>query len=172
MYLHVHTHTHLSSMNAYTHAHVTYVHTHTHECSIPVHAHTHVHTCTSHVQASRHPMLLLTGPPGCGKTATIHALSRDMQFSVLEWMNPLTDTTKPATTEGAVLCYDPVVFCCACSNACQHVSRIDIMVSGLPCERPPSNPTESGPSMLYTYPLCIHVRTRCEATYPIQSQCI
>ena len=33
-------------------------------------------------------MLLLTGPPGCGKTATLHALSRDMGFTVVEWVNP------------------------------------------------------------------------------------
>ena len=41
-------------------------------------------------------MCLLTGPAGCGKTATIRALSRDMEFEVLEWTNPMTRTS--ATT--------------------------------------------------------------------------
>lgn len=35
-------------------------------------------------------MCLLTGPAGCGKTATIWALSQDMKFEVLEWTNPMT----------------------------------------------------------------------------------
>lgn len=35
-------------------------------------------------------MCLLTGPAGCGKTATIKALSQDMKFEVLEWTNPMT----------------------------------------------------------------------------------
>ena len=35
-------------------------------------------------------MCLLTGPAGCGKTATIRALSQDMNFEVLEWTNPMT----------------------------------------------------------------------------------
>lgn len=39
---------------------------------------------------ARHPMLLITGPVGCGKTATLHALAGDMEFSVLEWANPVT----------------------------------------------------------------------------------
>ena len=45
-------------------------------------------------------MLLLTGPPGCGKTATLQALAKDMDFSVLEWINPVTDTGGPATEGG------------------------------------------------------------------------
>ena len=44
-------------------------------------------------------MLLLTGPPGCGKTATLQALAGDMGFSVLEWVNPITNTGGP-TNEG------------------------------------------------------------------------
>ena len=42
-------------------------------------------------QGSRHPMLLLTGPPGCGKTATLHALANDLHCSIVEWVNPITD---------------------------------------------------------------------------------
>ena len=38
-------------------------------------------------------MCLLTGRAGCGKTATIQALSRDMEFEVLEWTNPMTKSS-------------------------------------------------------------------------------
>ena len=51
-------------------------------------------------QRARHPMLLLSGPPGCGKTATIHALAQDMGFSVLEWVNPTTEGTTSSWKEG------------------------------------------------------------------------
>lgn len=40
-------------------------------------------------------MCLLTGPAGCGKTATIRALSQDMKFEVLEWTNPMTRSSAP-----------------------------------------------------------------------------
>ena len=36
-------------------------------------------------------MLLLVGPPGCGKTATVHTLTREMGCAVLEWANPVAD---------------------------------------------------------------------------------
>ncbi|KAL5487126.1 hypothetical protein EMCRGX_G019692 [Ephydatia muelleri] len=39
---------------------------------------------------ARHPMLLITGPVGCGKTACLHALANDLGFCVLEWTNPVT----------------------------------------------------------------------------------
>lgn len=40
-------------------------------------------------------MLLLTGPPGCGKTATLQILARDLGLQVQEWTNPLSlDFTK------------------------------------------------------------------------------
>ena len=35
-------------------------------------------------------ILLLTGPPGCGKTATVQVLSRELKFSIQEWTNPLS----------------------------------------------------------------------------------
>ena len=34
-------------------------------------------------------MLLLTGPPGCGKAATVHVLAKEMKLFVKEWINPL-----------------------------------------------------------------------------------
>ena len=34
-------------------------------------------------------MLLLTGPPGCGKTATIDVLSCELNFVIQEWCNPI-----------------------------------------------------------------------------------
>lgn len=40
-------------------------------------------------------MLLLTGPPGCGKTATIQILAKDLGIQVQEWTNPISlDFTK------------------------------------------------------------------------------
>ncbi|KGL94831.1 Cell cycle checkpoint protein RAD17, partial [Charadrius vociferus] len=40
-------------------------------------------------------VLLLTGPPGCGKTATIQILARDLGVQVQEWTNPVSlDFTK------------------------------------------------------------------------------
>ena len=39
--------------------------------------------------ASNRPgILLLTGPPGCGKTATVKVLAKDLQASIQEWSNP------------------------------------------------------------------------------------
>ena len=48
-------------------------------------------------------MLLLSGPPGCGKTATIHALAEDMDFSILEWVNPSTEGTSTAWNQGGLM---------------------------------------------------------------------
>ncbi|NWW19538.1 RAD17 protein, partial [Falcunculus frontatus] len=40
-------------------------------------------------------VLLLTGPPGCGKTATLQILAKDLGLQVQEWTNPLSlDFTK------------------------------------------------------------------------------
>ncbi|XP_065519596.1 cell cycle checkpoint protein RAD17 isoform X2 [Lathamus discolor] len=40
-------------------------------------------------------VLLLTGPPGCGKTATIQILAKDLGVQVQEWINPISsDFTK------------------------------------------------------------------------------
>ncbi|NXL65167.1 RAD17 protein, partial [Chordeiles acutipennis] len=40
-------------------------------------------------------VLLLTGPPGCGKTATIEILAKDLGVEVQEWTNPISlDFTK------------------------------------------------------------------------------
>ncbi|XP_055647634.1 cell cycle checkpoint protein RAD17 isoform X1 [Falco peregrinus] len=43
----------------------------------------------------RGSVLLLTGPPGCGKTATIQVLAKDLGVQVQEWTNPISlDFTK------------------------------------------------------------------------------
>ncbi|XP_066469639.1 cell cycle checkpoint protein RAD17 isoform X1 [Tiliqua scincoides] len=34
-------------------------------------------------------VLLLTGPPGCGKSATVEILSKDLGIQVQEWINPI-----------------------------------------------------------------------------------
>ncbi|KAM5192859.1 cell cycle checkpoint protein RAD17 [Mantella aurantiaca] len=39
-------------------------------------------------------VLLLTGPPGCGKTATILVLAQEMGILVQEWINPVTQEFK------------------------------------------------------------------------------
>ncbi|XP_063996054.1 cell cycle checkpoint protein RAD17 isoform X2 [Pogoniulus pusillus] len=40
-------------------------------------------------------VLLLTGPPGCGKTATVQILAKDLCIQVQEWINPISsDFTK------------------------------------------------------------------------------
>ncbi|XP_077377563.1 cell cycle checkpoint protein RAD17 [Festucalex cinctus] len=41
-----------------------------------------------HTDASEGGLLLLTGPPGCGKTATIQVLSRELGLKIQEWTNP------------------------------------------------------------------------------------
>lgn len=35
-------------------------------------------------------ILLLTGPPGCGKSATVEILSKDLHIQVQEWLNPIS----------------------------------------------------------------------------------
>ena len=57
--------------------------------------------CLSWIQTAQHPILLLTGPAGCGKTATIQALSKDMGFSVVEWTNA-TDLSQAGLVENVV----------------------------------------------------------------------
>ena len=37
-------------------------------------------------------MLLLTGPAGCGKTASLCVLATEMEFMILEWVNPVSDS--------------------------------------------------------------------------------
>lgn len=36
-------------------------------------------------------MLLLTGPAGAGKTATVHVLASELGLELQEWINPVTD---------------------------------------------------------------------------------
>ncbi|XP_076076265.1 cell cycle checkpoint protein RAD17-like [Mytilus galloprovincialis] len=50
-------------------------------------------------QSKLPPILLLTGPAGVGKTATIQALSKDLRYTIQEWINPLTNTTDKSFTD-------------------------------------------------------------------------
>lgn len=34
-------------------------------------------------------LLVLSGPPGCGKTAMLKVLTHELGFRVLEWLNPV-----------------------------------------------------------------------------------
>ena len=47
------------------------------------------------------PMLLLTGPSGAGKTATIHVLAKEMKIEVQEWANPVTSVYSRGKDEGS-----------------------------------------------------------------------
>ena len=44
-------------------------------------------------QAPHGGVCLLSGPAGCGKTATVKALSRDIKWDIIEWVNPTTMTS-------------------------------------------------------------------------------
>ena len=39
-------------------------------------------------------MLLLTGPPGSGKSATFYALADEMNIDIKEWANPTAENTQ------------------------------------------------------------------------------
>ena len=39
-------------------------------------------------------MLLLTGPAGSGKSATVHALADEMNIDIKEWANPTAENTQ------------------------------------------------------------------------------
>ena len=38
-----------------------------------------------------HTLLILSGPAGVGKTATVEALARELKYDVVEWQNPMSD---------------------------------------------------------------------------------
>lgn len=40
---------------------------------------------------AHHAMLILSGPAGAGKTATVQVLARELGYGVLEWHNPMSD---------------------------------------------------------------------------------
>lgn len=40
------------------------------------------------------PILLLTGPTGCGKTATINVLCNVMNIKIVEWINPTDEDSE------------------------------------------------------------------------------
>ena len=43
-------------------------------------------------------ILLLTGPPGCGKTATLKVLAKELSYSIQEWTNPTESTSYSSDT--------------------------------------------------------------------------
>ncbi|KAF4113382.1 cell cycle checkpoint protein RAD17 [Onychostoma macrolepis] len=51
-------------------------------------------------------ILLLTGPAGCGKTATVRVLAKDLGFQIQEWSNPST-TTQYKTEDLFTQSFDP-----------------------------------------------------------------
>ncbi|KAL5271549.1 hypothetical protein ACHWQZ_G001989 [Mnemiopsis leidyi] len=44
---------------------------------------------TDSLTQKRHKIIILTGPPGVGKSATVRALAKDMNCSLEEWVNPI-----------------------------------------------------------------------------------
>ena len=45
------------------------------------------------------PFLLLTGPAGCGKSATVKALAADLHVEVAEWANPVDTRSREEERE-------------------------------------------------------------------------
>lgn len=62
-------------------------------------------------------MLLLVGPPGCGKTTTLLTLAKEMGCTILEWVNLVSDV---GGSEAGV-CFCP----CACT-------ALDCIVPAMP----------------------------------------
>lgn len=44
--------------------------------------------CSHFLQGRK--LLLLTGPAGCGKSATVRVLAREAKLNLVEWTNPTT----------------------------------------------------------------------------------
>ena len=44
-------------------------------------------------------MLLLTGPAGTGKSATVRALGEHMNIEIKEWSNPVVENTRTMNPE-------------------------------------------------------------------------
>ena len=49
-------------------------------------------------------MLLLTGPAGAGKTATVHVLANELDFELQEWINPVSDTIDGNSSISLLIC--------------------------------------------------------------------
>jgi broad-specificity NMP kinase len=46
------------------------------------------------------PILVLTGPPGTGKTATMRVLAKELGFQLREWITPINNNTYTEDVEG------------------------------------------------------------------------
>ncbi|XP_077981912.1 cell cycle checkpoint protein RAD17-like [Glandiceps talaboti] len=58
----------------------------------------HQHSPGGSTRGKSSPILLLTGPAGAGKTATIHVLCNEIGLEIHEWINPVTSTFEPSTS--------------------------------------------------------------------------
>ena len=59
----------------------------------------------SHFQ--KQDILLITGPPGCGKTATVKALANSLRVSIQEWINPTESADFVAKSDSQVGFFNP-----------------------------------------------------------------
>ena len=58
----------------------------------------------AHGSRTRQKLLILTGPSGCAKTATVSVLAAEMKFDIIEWINPAG--FKRVDVEGKVSMYE------------------------------------------------------------------
>ena len=70
------------------------------------------------MQGCRAPLLLLTGPAGAGKTATLSVVARELGLELQEWSNPITaafqrdgDTDYKSGEESALAYWELGIVC-------------------------------------------------------------
>ena len=51
-------------------------------------------------QKQFHKLLILSGPTGSGKTSTIQVLSKEMNFEIVEWINPINESSLSSIKQG------------------------------------------------------------------------
>ena len=73
------------------------------------------------------PILLLTGPAGVGKTATVQVLARQFECELHEWTNPLTSDYNDGPFDinewRASKCWEDEIV--KSFNVCQFVLKLD-----------------------------------------------